>query len=86
MSYFHKREIIKGEYGQLSKIREELDEAVDAEEEGQELLLIIELADIIGAVRGVANKYGITLDQLIKFSELRSEVAVREIQESKRNY
>jgi len=75
---FHTKEIQKGIYGELSKIKEELDEAYDAEEQGQDLMLLIELSDIIGAVEGVSKKYGFTLEQLMKFAKLRSKVAIEE--------
>jgi phosphoribosyl-ATP pyrophosphohydrolase len=78
MSYFHKKDIPKGTYGELSKIMEELHEAMDAEEQGQELMLIIELSDMLGAIKGVADRYGVSLEQLDKFATLRSEVAKRE--------
>ena len=81
---YHKRKIEKGVYGELSKIQEELDEAFDAEEQGQELMLLIELSDMIGAIEGVAKKYGFTLEQLNKFAMLRSQVAVEELGENKR--
>jgi hypothetical protein len=76
MSRWHKRPIPKGELGQLSKITEELHEARDAEEQGQDLMLMFELSDIIGACGLVAKRYGFTLDQLVRFSKLRSEVAI----------
>ncbi|MNT79212.1 hypothetical protein D3C72_2185240 [compost metagenome] len=85
MSYFHKVVIEKGVYGELSKIREELDEAYDALHQGQELMMLIELSDIIGAVKGVAERYGMTLEQLTAFAILRSEVAVRELQDEQQN-
>ena len=72
---FHTREITKGAYGELSKIREELEEAEDAEAQGQKLILLTELADIIGAVEGVAIAHGATLDDLLKYAKLRSEIA-----------
>jgi hypothetical protein len=75
---FHQATIARGVYGQLSKIQEELDEARDAEAQGQDLMLLIELADIIGAVAGVAQRYGFTLGQLAAFARLRSEVAREE--------
>ena len=69
-SPFHNRPIFKGEYGKLSKIEEELDEARDAAEQGIDLMVLVELSDIIGAVAGVAEQqYGMSLDQLVKFSE-----------------
>lgn len=75
---FHKREIVKGTYGEVSKIREELEEAEDAIDQKQDLMLLIELADIVGACAGVSEKYGINLDQLVAFAKLRSEVAKAE--------
>lgn len=75
---FHKRNITKGIYGQLSKIREELEEAEDALEQKQTVMLLVELADIVGACGGVAQHFNVTLDDLVAFAALRSEVAVEE--------
>lgn len=75
---FHKAKISKGTYGQLSKVQEELEEAIDAEAQGQLLMLQIELSDMIGAIRGVAESHGWSFDDLVKFSELRSQVAREE--------
>lgn len=75
---FHTREIKRGIYGELSKIEEELHEAIDALEQGQELMLLIELSDMIGAIEGISKKYGFTIEQLLKFSRLRSKVAIEE--------
>lgn len=83
MSKWHVRQIQKGIYGELSKIQEELDEAVDAEEQEQILMLFYELSDIIGAVGGVAKKYGMTLEQIYKFSQLRTRIVEEEIAEKK---
>ncbi len=76
MTSWHVRHIPKGQLGNLSKIAEELEEALDAEEQGQDLMLMFELSDIIGACGLVAARYGMTLDQLVTFSKLRSEVAI----------
>lgn len=76
---FHQKEIKKGIYGELSKIQEELDEAYDAEAQGQDLMLLIELSDMIGAIEGVAKKYGFTIEQLQRFATLRSKVAIEEL-------
>lgn len=75
MSKWHEAEIEKGVLGQLTKVREELDEAFDAEEQGQVLMLMFELSDIIGACGLVAERYGLNLDDLVMFSKKRSEVA-----------
>lgn len=79
MSGFHRKEIKKGVYGELSKIEEELQEAYDAEEQGQDLMILIELSDMIGAIEGVSKKYGMNIEQLLKFSRLRSKVAIEEL-------
>lgn len=47
---YHVRKIDRGTVGQLSKIREELEEAEDAESQGNRVMLLLELSDIIGAI------------------------------------
>lgn len=47
---YHMRDIVRGEVGKLSKVREELEEAVEAEEQGNRLMVLQELSDLIGAV------------------------------------
>lgn len=69
-SLFHIVPITRGEYGYLSKVQEELEEALDAEKQENPLLLLIELSDIIGAVGGVADRIGSSLEDLVKFSNL----------------
>jgi predicted house-cleaning noncanonical NTP pyrophosphatase (MazG superfamily) len=82
-SPFHTKPIEKGEYGELSKIQEELDEAFDAQKQKNDLMLLIELADIVGAVEGVAEKFGFTIEQLLTFARKRSEVAIFEENQKK---
>lgn len=65
---WHNRKIKKGTYGEFSKVEEELDEATEALEQGNKLMFLIELSDVIGAVEGIIQKHGLTLDDLIKFS------------------
>lgn len=77
---FHNRPITRGTYGELSKIREELEEAEDAEEQGIDIMVLLELADILGAVEGVSKKYGFTLDQLRAYSTKRSAIAVASLE------
>lgn len=62
---YHKKIIKKGKLGDLSKIKEELEEAIDAEEQGVKLMLLIELSDMIGAIKAVAEKNGVTLNDLL---------------------
>lgn len=70
MPGYHLNEIPKGELGKLSKIREELDEAFDAEKQNNPIMLLLELSDIIGAVEGYLEKNHptITLDNLINMA------------------
>lgn len=61
---FHKAVITRGVYGEVSKIYEEWLEAEDALAQGQYLMLLIELSDMVGAAAGVAYRYGVTLEGL----------------------
>lgn len=65
---WHNRKIKKGTYGELSKVEEELDEAREALEQGNKLMFLIELSDVIGAVEGIIEQHGLSLNDLIKFS------------------
>ncbi|MFA5489709.1 MAG: hypothetical protein WC284_10880 [Candidimonas sp.] len=71
-SKWHFKAIKKGTLGELSKIQEELDEAIDAHENNQKVMMLYELCDIIGATEAVAQKYyGLKLIDLIKFVEIK---------------
>lgn len=67
---YHKREIQKGVIGELSKIKEEFDELIDAAEQNNKVLIICELTDLIGAIEEYAKKFNLTLDDLKDFSDL----------------
>ena len=65
---YHLKEIKRGVYGELSKIREEVDEMEDAAEQGNKLMVLIELSDLVGAIKGYLEKeYGdqMNLDDLV---------------------
>lgn len=47
---YHLKEIRKGVYGELSKVREEMDEMMDAVEQQSKILILIELCDYYGAL------------------------------------
>lgn len=68
---YHVGEITVGTLGNLSKIQEELDEAVDAENQSNRLMVLLELSDIIGAVEAVLEKQfpGFTLEDLKTMSD-----------------
>lgn len=66
---YHKKDIQKGVLGEFSKIREEFEELADALEQGNKVLAICELTDLIGAIKFYAKKHNITLKDLNIFSE-----------------
>lgn len=57
MAGYHIDDIPRGEYGEISKILEEAAELKDAMEQGQKLMCLIELSDMIGAIEGYLEKY-----------------------------
>ena len=63
MSGYHTREIRKGYLGESSKIQEELDELMDAEDQQNKILMLCELSDIYGAMDMYLHKYfeGLTM-------------------------
>lgn len=69
---YHTEKIVKGELGKISKIQEELDELKDAEKQNVKLLMLCELADIVGAVKFYLNvKFpGWTISDLSDMADL----------------
>jgi DNA polymerase II large subunit len=69
---YHVRNIEKGVCGELSKVNEEVQEAIDADAQNNPVMVLVELSDIIGAIECYleANyKETITLDDLIVMSK-----------------
>jgi len=67
---YHKTEIPRGEFGEFSKIREEFLESEDALDQDNKVMLLVELADLIGAIEGYCeSKHNITLDDLLTMKE-----------------
>ncbi len=56
-SSYHLKEIEKGILGEASKVREETEEFLDAVEQGCKIMALVELSDLIGAVKAYLNKY-----------------------------
>jgi hypothetical protein len=69
---YHLATIKKGELGEASKIREEVDELLDAEAQGCKVMAIVELADIVGAIQAYIDKkkYGVTMRDLEAMSAI----------------
>lgn len=71
---YHKRQITKGVVGEFSKIQEEVEELTDAIEQDDKVMQICELTDLIGAIESFSNnKFNLTLEDLIKFSNKTKE-------------
>lgn len=69
---YHLKEIPRGQIGELSKVYEEILEALDAEAQGSSVMTLVELADLIGAVKAYLAKHhpSVTLEDLEKFGAI----------------
>lgn len=54
---YHTVLINKGELGEISKIQEEVDELSDAHKQGVKILMLCEVADLIGAIEHYLNRH-----------------------------
>ncbi len=79
---YHLTEIPVGTYGQVSKIVEEALEVQDADKQGVRVMVLVELADLIGAIKGYLNEHepGMTLGDL----EAMADVTHRAFENGKR--
>ena len=66
---YHSKEIQKGKLGEFSKIKEEFEELMDANEQKNSVLEICELADLLGAIEAYAKKWNLSLGELNKMKE-----------------
>lgn len=66
---YHIKKIDKGVLGEFSKIREEFLEAEDAIEQGNKVMLLVELCDMIGAIEAFVSGYNISLEDLLKMKD-----------------
>lgn len=64
---YHLARIEKGEYGKLSKIREEFEELCDAVLQDNTVMAVNELSDMLGAMEGwmIENKISFTMEDLL---------------------
>ena len=69
---YHLREIVPGALGELSKIQEELDELSDAEAQGSKVMMLVELADLYGALQLYLERHfsDVTMNDLAAFSAI----------------
>lgn len=67
---YHIRQINSGVLGKVSKITEEYEEFMDAIDQGNPVLALIELSDLLGAIESYTDlNYRITLNDLILMKE-----------------
>ena len=62
---YHLNKIPKGELGKWSKIEEEWAEFADAGQQGSKIMMLVELADVFGAIRAFYNQYYMNGDAII---------------------
>ena len=67
---YHIKQIKKGVLGEVSKIREELEELEDALEQDCKIMAVVEMSDLYGALKALAEKYGYSIYDLAKMSEI----------------
>lgn len=68
MGYHLRPIIVQGTFGETSKIKEELDELEEALEQDNKILALVEIADLYGALEAVAEKLGVTMDDVKKMA------------------
>lgn len=69
MAGYHKKKIPKGVLGNWSKIEEEFLEAKDSHEQKNEIMTLLELSDLLGAIEAYCSQYNIDLKSLIKMKD-----------------
>jgi hypothetical protein len=68
---YHTIDIPKGELGEFSKIKEECLELEDALNQGSEVMALVELSDLYGAIESYLEKHHkLTVGDLKKFSDI----------------
>jgi hypothetical protein len=69
---YHARPIAKGVLGEPSKIAEEIDEFMDACEQGVKIMALVELSDAVGAIAAYLGKHhpGLTIDDLLAMNHV----------------
>lgn len=66
---YHKVAILRGEFGEFSKIQEEFEELEDAVGQNNPVMALCEMSDLIGAIEAFALKWNVTLADLIEMKE-----------------
>lgn len=71
---YHLNYIKRGEFGEVSKIEEEVRELLDSIEQNNKIMALVELSDIIGAIKGYLVKHHpcFSLEDLVIMSDATS--------------
>lgn len=69
---YHLVDIKRGEVGELSKIKEEIEEALDAQMQYSQLMILVELSDAVGAIEAYLMKHhpSLSLQDLQKMASI----------------
>lgn len=67
---YHLKQIERGEYGEFSKIREEMEELMDAHTQNNRILELVEITDLLGAIEAYLQKNNLTLEDAIAMMKL----------------
>lgn len=68
---YHTKSITKGVVGDFSKIEEEINELLDAREQGSKVLELCELSDLYGAIEAYLKKrYNLSMHDIKVMSDL----------------
>lgn len=69
---YHVKPIEKGVLGEPSKVREEIEEFLDACAQGSKIMALVELSDAVGAIEAYLAKHapGVTIDDLLIMSHI----------------
>ena len=67
---YHLHSIPKGKLGDISKLKEEVEEFEDALVQDCKLMAMVELSDIYGALEALAETYNLTIQDLAIFSDI----------------
>lgn len=69
---YHLAKIPRGNYGEISKIEEEVAELRDADNQDCDVMVLVELSDLVGAIEGyLEEKFtGFTIQDLIKMAAI----------------
>lgn len=82
---YHKAVISRGVFGDDTKIYEEIDEFADALDQGVQIMALVELADVIGAIEGWLVKHhpSITINDLVAMAAVTKRAFEAGLRESK---